>query len=84
MIESGYSRYACDRAEAAHEGGAKPIEFHKPEDKAAAEWAEVEYADGHGVAMRMTLCPACAAKYRSIEATHARDMEEFANEGMWS
>lgn len=82
MIEAGYSRYACDRAEGAHADGAKPVAYMTDGDKAVAEWAQVEYTDAHGVAMRMTLCPECAAKYRSIQATHARDMTEFANEGM--
>ena len=53
----------------------------KPEDKRYAEWTDVSYTDTHGVAMRMTLCPDCAAKHRSIMETHDRDMTDFANEG---
>lgn len=82
MIEPGYSRFACDRADGAHKGGAKPIAYYRPEDKAAAEWMKIEYSDTHGVVLRMALCPECAAKYRSIMGTHDRDMTEFANEGM--
>ncbi len=72
--EDGYVRLACDRAEAVHPGGAMPVEYMKPEDKRS-------YTDTHGVAMRMTLCPDCAAKHRSIMETHDRDMTDFANEG---
>lgn len=79
--EKGYERVACDRAESVHAGGILPIEHLKPEDKRYSEWLDVEYTDTHGVPMRMTLCPACAAKYRSIMETHDRDMTEFANEG---
>lgn len=79
--EGGYERVACDRAEAAHSDGLAHIEFMRPEDKRNQEWADVEYTDTRGVPMRMTLCPECAAKHRSIVATHDRDMTEFANEG---
>ena len=71
--EDGYVRLACDRAEAVHPGGAMPVEYMRPEDKRYAEW--------NGVGMRMTLCPDCAAKLRSIMETHDRDMTDFANEG---
>lgn len=83
MIEPGYSRYACDRAESAHEGGEKPIEYMTEEDKRAGEWAQVEYVDEHGAPMRLTLCPECAARYREIEAAHASEVSRFANEGYW-
>ncbi|MCI8305803.1 hypothetical protein [Adlercreutzia muris] len=79
--EDGYVRLACDRAEAVHPGGAMPVEYMRPEDKRYAEWTDVSYTDTHGVAMRMTLCPDCAAKHRSIMETHDRDMTDFANEG---
>lgn len=79
--EAGYERVACDRAESVHEGGELPVAYMRPEDKRNREWADIEYTDTRGVAMRMTLCPACAAKYRSIMETHDRDMTEFAVEG---
>lgn len=83
MIEQGYARYACDRAEKAHSDGRKPIAFMLPTDKEASEWLDdVEYIDVNGVTMRMTLCPECARKYESIKKTHDRDMAEFAGEGL--
>lgn len=82
MIEEGYSRYACDRAESAHRDGTRPVEFYRPEDKAVERWIQVDYTDTNDVRMRLTLCPECAEKYASIKATQDRDMTEFANEGM--
>lgn len=83
MVEQGYARYACDRAESAHAGGVKPIAFMAATDKEAGKWIDdVTYTDGNGVEMRMTLCPECAAKYLSILSTHQRDMIEFAEEGL--
>lgn len=80
--EEGYCRFACDRAATAHRDGKVPIVYMQRNDKAAAEWIEdVEYVDGNGVKMRMTLCPACAEKYRSVLETWRRDIVEFANEG---
>lgn len=83
MVEQGYARYACDRAESAHADGVKPIAFMAATDKEAEKWIEdVPYTDANGVEMHMTLCPECAAKYRSILKTHQKDMIEFAGEGL--
>lgn len=81
-VEKGYSRYACDRAERAHRDGRKPIEYLQPADKRAKEWTEGSYTDTSGVEINLTLCPECSAKFRSILATHDRDMTEFMQEGM--
>lgn len=80
-IESGYSRYACDRAERAHKDGKLHAEFLRPEDKRVADWHQIQWFDENGILRTMEVCQECWEKVESIQITHARDMAEFENEG---
>lgn len=80
-IEEGFSRYACDRSDKAHASGKKAVSWLRQDDKERGRWATVEHTDDLGVTTRLTLCPECLEKYRSVKETWNRDFREFAEEG---
>ena len=75
--------YVCDRQPKAHCDGKRTEVFvGENDEKSSQDWREIAWTDANGVARVMLICPECARKYASIEATQQRDMAEFDNEGM--
>ena len=68
--EDGYTRFACDRAEANHDGGELPI-----------VWLSAEYTDKNGVKMKATLCPKCAKVWKEMHQAFAAQLTEYMEKG---
>lgn len=79
--EDGYTRFACDRAEASHDGGELPIVYLGPNDKERGKWLSAEYTDKNGVKMKATLCPKCAEMWKEMHRAFAAQLTEYMEKG---